>query len=131
MIERCAHHWSHINGVGYAQVRALVRVCRFEDMLADSAAFAARVCTDVGADAAGNGAGLEAWASRVQDTNNEKFVEARTSRVYSRPDHTRRLGRWRENLTPDELNSVLPIVREAAAGFDYPVPDEAALDSGP
>lgn len=100
-------------------------------MLADSAAFAARVCTDVGADAAGNGAGLEAWASRVQDTNNEKFVEARTSRVYSRPDHTRRLGRWRENLTPDELNSVLPIVREAAAGFDYPVPDEAALDSGP
>lgn len=130
VIERCAHHWSYINGVGYARVKDLVRVCRFEDMLTDPDVFAASICADVGADAAENAADLAAWSTSVQDTNNENFVEARTSRPYSRPDRTRRLGRWRENLTRDEVRRVLPIVREAAGGLGYPLPEEAALDPG-
>ncbi|MGI9431630.1 MAG: hypothetical protein ACR2PQ_05420 [Myxococcota bacterium] len=125
VIERCAHHWSHLNEVGYDSVRNLVRICRFEDLLEDPAAFAAQICEDVGADPATNTAGTSRWATRVQDTNNEKFVEARTSRRYSRPDHTRKVGRWRENLTPDELRLVLPIVRPAAERFGYALPDAA------
>ncbi len=36
---------------------------------------------------------------RVQNTNNGQFVEAKTSRAYSRTDHTVRVERWRENLS--------------------------------
>lgn len=127
VIEQCAHHWSHLNEVGYDSVRELVRICRFEDMLADPTAFAAQICTDVGADPSANAAGMSRWAARVQDTNNEQFVEARTSRPYSRPDHTRRIGRWRENLTPDELRRILPIVREVSTRFGYSLPSQPSV----
>ena len=33
LAERCAHHWNFINSFGYEQVRALVRVKKFEDMI--------------------------------------------------------------------------------------------------
>ena len=41
---------------------------------------------------------LAEWADRVQNTNNKKFVEAKTSRHYSRADHQTRIDRWKENL---------------------------------
>ena len=62
---------------------------------------------------------LSAWSLRVQDTNNEKFVEAKTSRNYSRPDHNKRIGRWKENLCHDDLLQVIPIVINAARLFGY------------
>jgi hypothetical protein len=63
-------------------------------------------------------ADLDGWADRVQDSNNERFVEAETSRGYSRPDHSRRVGRWR-NLAED-VDRAWPIVEDAAsAQFGY------------
>jgi hypothetical protein len=62
---------------------------------------------------------LDGWADRVQDSNNERFVEAETSRGYSRPDHSRRVGRWRENLSAEDVDRAWPIVTEAAAQFGY------------
>lgn len=59
------------------------------------------------------------WVCRVQNTNNEHFVEAMTSRSYSRKDHTVRVGRWRENLSSKELDQVLPIISETAGTFGY------------
>lgn len=51
--------------------------------------------------------------------NGDGFVEAETSRRHSRPDHSRRVGRWRENLSADEVDAVWPIVADAAATFGY------------
>ncbi len=129
LVERCAHHWAWINSVGHSAVASRVEaasfelmrfeVMRFEEMIADPAAFARRVCAVVGLDTEACSPAIGAWADRVQDTNNERFVEARTSRPYSRPDHSRRVGRWRENLSEDDVRAVTPIVAEAACTFGY------------
>jgi hypothetical protein len=124
VVERCAHHWDYINSIGYGQVSGLVEVCRFEEMLTSPRDFAERICADVGVSRAASAAGIATWSERVQDTNNEKFKEAKTSRHYSRPDHTRRLGRWKENLGSDELRQVVPLVRAAADTFGYQLLDE-------
>lgn len=119
LVEQCAHHWAFINTAGYRQVKDIATVVTFEAMIAGPAAFADGVCRGLGLDPGDFADGLAAWSSRVQDSNNENFVEARTSRGYSRPDHSRRVGRWQENLSADDIDRIWPIVAEAASGFGY------------
>jgi hypothetical protein len=119
LLERCAHHWNYLNTVGYAAVRDLARPTRFEDFVALPREFAEEICREVGLAPEDHGEALEGWASRVQNTNNAKFVEAKTSRGYSRPDHSRRIERWRENLTTEEVARLTPMVAETARGFGY------------
>lgn len=119
LLERCAHHWAFLNTAGFCQVDRLAKVVRFEAMIADPLGLATSVCAEIGVEATAEAAHLGQWSARVQDTNNAAFVEARTSRGYSRPDHERRVGRWRENLTPDEAQSLWPIVAEGARQFGY------------
>ncbi len=121
LLEQCAHHWTHINSIGYRHVATLAMTVRFEDMIADPSVFADQVCERIGLSPEAHRLERAQWARRVQDTNNEHFVEAKTSRHYSRPDHAVRVGRWRENLTREEIQSVLPIVAEAAQRFGYRV----------
>ena len=119
LLDRCAHHWNHINSVGYAEVRDVATVERFEPMLSDPLAFAERIYAHVGQDATEQAEALERWARRVQNSNNELFIEAKCSRPLSRPDHEVRLGRWRENLTEAEAEQITEVVREAASRFGY------------
>ena len=119
LLERCAHHWSYLNTVGFAAVRHLAKPKRFEEMLQDPRAFADSVCEEIGVDVGAHDAGLAEWSRRVQDTNNEHFVEAKTSRSYSRPDHERRVGRWRENLSAQDVALLRPMVAPAAEQFGY------------
>ncbi len=103
---------------GYAAVADRVVTNRFEDLIADPRACAERTAALVGVEA--SEAHVAAWVDRVRDTNDERFIEAETSRRRSRPDHTVRVGRWRENLTRDEVRAVIPIVADAARiqGYD-------------
>ena len=118
---RCAYHWAWINQVGFGHIRPFAHVVRFEDMLADPAAFAAHVGTVLAADI--GGPQVRAWIDRVQNTNNVAFVEAQTSRSYSRSDHAVRVGRWRENLDADQVRLVSPIVAKGAALHGYALPE--------
>ena len=123
LIERCAYHWTYINTVGYELAKPHVEVSRFEGMLGDPEGFARRICSEVGVNPDECEPELSAWCERVQDTNNEKFIEAKTSRDYSRPDHKNRIGRWRENLSHEDLRQVLPMVRDVAERFGYELPN--------
>ena len=124
LIEKCAHHWAYINTVGYDAVKDLAEVCHFEAMIRDPMAFALKICEKIGVESKDSLSALTAWADRVQDTNNEKFVEAITSRNLSRPDHKCRIGRWRENLSKKEVERVVPIISKAAVNFGYELPSE-------
>ena len=119
LVEQCAHHWAYINATGFNQVAAMATVFHFEHMIEDPKAFAYRVCECIGLSPHSHEQDLCQWANRVQDTNNERFVEAKTSRNYSRPDHSVRVGRWRENLTLAEVECVLPLVNKTAQRFGY------------
>lgn len=122
LVEQCAHHWAVINGAGYELVRDVAVINTFEDMIRDPRATAGSAVRSIGVDPATVAAELTTWSRRVQDTDNEDFVEAITSRRHSRADHSHRVGRWRENLTADEVAAVLPIVAPAARRFGYQLP---------
>jgi hypothetical protein len=122
LVERCAHHWAFLNRAGFAQVEALAEVVHFEAMITDPLAFARSICAEIGVDSDRHGATLARWAARVQDSNTAAFIEARTSRGYSRDDHQARIGRWRENLSDGDIERTWPIVAAAAARFGYAGP---------
>lgn len=124
LVERCAHHWAFLNTTGFGQVAHHASIVRFERMIAEPPTFAREVCALIGVNPDGAADHLQRWAQRVQDTNNTAFVEARTSRSYSRPDHERRVGRWRENLSPAEVERIWPIVAVAARRFGYALPSQ-------
>ena len=119
LLRRCAHHWVHINTLGYDQVRDRARLHRFEDMIGDPFGFAQDICGQVGLDPEACAPALRAWARRVQDEDNDDFEEAECSKPYSRSDHARKVGRWRENLSAAEIAELVPVVAEAAARFGY------------
>ena len=119
---RCARHWVHINTQGYEQQRDMAKLLRFKDMIRDPLEFAQGICGQVGLDPAANEAALRAWARRVQDQDNDDFEEAECSKSYSRPDHARKVGRRRENLSAAEVAELVPLVAETAARFGYQLP---------
>ena len=119
LVERCAHHWNYINSVGLVTVKDHVILSRFEDMLANPRAFAERVGHQTRIDTVRNTPALDAWAQRVQNTNNARFVEAETSREYSRADHRVKVDRWKENLSEEDLGRVMPIIKETAEEVGY------------
>jgi hypothetical protein len=125
LLARCAHHWAFLNTAGFDQVCDRAHVVRFEEMIAEPLAFAQSICSIVGVSAAACADHLARWAERVQDTNNAAFVEAVTSRGYSRPDHARRVGRWQENLSLAEASALWPIVEPAATRFGYALEADA------
>ena len=127
LLKRCAHHWLYINGPGYAQVEHIAKLVHFEEIIRDPLRFAIMVSQEVGLDPGEHQSELKAWAERVQDSNNERFIEAQTSQAYSRPDHTVRVGRWRENLTPTEVAQLRPMVAETAARFGYRLDEEESV----
>jgi hypothetical protein len=122
LVDQCAHHWAFLNSAGFAQVEALAEVVRFEAMIGDPLAFARAICARIGIDADAQNKALERWAGRVQNSNNAAFVEAQTSRGYSRADHKVRIGRWRENLSDDDVARIWPIVALPAERFGYARP---------
>jgi hypothetical protein len=122
LVEQCAHHWAVINQAGYDLVRDVAVVNRFEDMIRDPRTCAETAVQAVGIDPSTVAGELRTWSERVQDTNNDRFVEAMTSRRHSRPDHDRRVERWRDNLTPAEVASIVPVVGDAARRFGYDLP---------
>lgn len=119
LVVQCAHHWNYLNTVGYKQVAKFAHLSTFESAILTSEKFAKNVCELVNIDPVAEAKQIQNWCNRVQNTNNENFVEAMTSRAYSRNDHKVKVGRWKENMTTIEKNMVLDIVQETAKSFGY------------
>jgi hypothetical protein len=119
LITRCAHHWNYINTVSFDRVKNIAVVTRFEDLILEPLNFAKKICSYAGIDSELNKTSLELWAKRVQNSNNNDFVEAYTSRAYSTDDHRVRVNRWKENMKKEEVEQVVPIIKEAAGNFNY------------
>jgi hypothetical protein len=119
LLKRCAHHWAFLNSAGFKQVEKDAVVVHFESMLNDPRSLAVAACTTIGVEPASQAEPISRWARRVQNTNNADFVEAQTSRNYSRADHQVRIGRWRENLSAADVDTVWPIVHDSAKQFGY------------
>lgn len=118
LLDRCAHHWLYINTVGYAQVEAVAQISRYEDLLADKGHFVERLARQL-AWSEQELVEAKVWTERVQNTHNEKYVEAKTSSAYSTQDHSVKVGRWRENLSQAEAERLWEKVAPVAERFGY------------
>ena len=121
LLKQCAYHWNYINTVGYEQVKHLVKLKHFEDLILEPLSFASTICKDLEIDPESVGEALSEWAIRVQNTNNKNFVEAQTSRAYSTNDHKVKVGRWQENMTREEVDLVWPMIKNTALKFGYDI----------
>ena len=119
LVKQCPHHWNYINTIGFEKVQHLVTVTHFENMISDPRSFALQRSEEVGTDTTQEWNNIIEWSNRVQDTNNAQFVEAKTSRPYSTTDHQVRVGRWKENLSKEEVKLVWPLVAKTAQHFGY------------
>lgn len=127
LIKQCAHHWNYLNTVGYEKVADLVHLSKFEAAILNTEHFANRICKLVNVDIEAEAAHIATWCARVQNTNNSKFVEAETSRAYSTKDHRVKVGRWRENMTNEDLKIVLPMIKDTALKFGYDLSSNFSL----
>lgn len=127
LIERCAHHWTYINSYGYERVKSLAKLVYFEDMVRYPYGFASEICATLGLSLERHDLLVRRWATRVQDTNNGRFVEAVTSQSLSRPDHSVRIGRWKENLSADDVRVAARIIANVGQTFGYHI-DGLELD---
>jgi len=122
LVEQCAHHWAYLNTFGFQQVADIAIRVHFEQMIQDTSGFVRQVERALQSASLLTLPEVLAWTDRIQDQNNRNFVEAVTSRSFSRPDHTVRVGRWRQNLSDEDVDLVLPIIAEAAAMHGYELP---------
>lgn len=122
LIVRCAYHWNYINSVGFDQVKKCVKITRFEELISDPLQFAKNICRDVNIDTVSYFKDIKQWSDKVQNKNNEAFVEAMTSRAYSTKDHQVKVGRWKENMTKEEIDLVIPFIKDTASQFGYQLP---------
>ncbi|MEL7530364.1 MAG: hypothetical protein AAFN10_03610 [Bacteroidota bacterium] len=118
LLDQCAHHWLYINTVGYAQVAEIVEISRYEDLLADKAHFVERLAKQLSWSDQELAEAMK-WTERVQNTHNDKYVEAKTSSAYSTQDHSVKVGRWRENLSQAEAEKLWAKVAPVAEKFGY------------
>lgn len=119
LLKQCAHHWNYLNTVGFEQVKNLVKIKYFEELILETETYAQNICEDLELDKSIIQPALSDWRQRVQNVNNSKFKEAKTSQAYSTNDHKVRVGRWKENLTASEVAMVWPMVEATATRFGY------------
>lgn len=122
LVEQCAHHWNYLNTVGFEKVSHIVKIMKFEDMIADPRKFATTINEILRIDYKPNSTQIQEWIARVQNSNNSNFREAKTSQPYSTMDHSVRVDRWKENMTEMEIQSVLPLIADTAKKFGYELP---------
>jgi hypothetical protein len=122
LVERCAYHWAYVNGPGYEAIREFSVVNKYEDMIASPHNIALRICVEAGVDTNAYAGEIRRWAELVSNEKSDQSYEAKHQDRWSRLDHHVRVGRWRENLSSDEVRSVLPIVSKAAGNFAYELP---------
>ena len=121
LLEQCAYHWNYLNTIGYEKVANLVTISKFEAAVLNPVTFTKNICRLINVDTQAEAQNIQHWCDRVQNTNNEKFVEAMTSRPYSTKDHQVKVGRWRENLTAEEVAQIWSMVEITAKQFGYAI----------
>lgn len=126
IVVQCARHWQHINETGYLAVRDIATVMHYEDLVCDPHHFARQVCDKTGVDMVDHAEAIEAWAARVGNAKSPDSYEAKRQVHWSRQDHATRIERWRENLSPEDVEMVRPVVESAARLHSYDLPERVA-----
>ena len=98
-VERCARAWKEVLEIALEDLETVDHLqVRYEDLVADPRAQAVRILRylDLDIDPA-----VETFVTKIGDTTRDSYHAARQVH-WARGDHATRVGRWRDNLSPDE-----------------------------
>lgn len=114
---RCAHAWKESVEIGLSDLQAVEHIqVRYEDLLRSPLDTAARIFEFIGL--ASHPAVHDFCKLITNSTSNTYHAKIQTR--WYRDDHTERIGRWRENLTPAEMNEVNKILQPLLGQLGYP-----------
>jgi hypothetical protein len=98
-VERCARAWKEILELALADLEMVPHLqIRYEDLVQGPRATLERVFGHIGLELAPE---ATAYAARLSETVAGSYHAERQSH-WSRPDHDHRIGRFRENMTPEQ-----------------------------
>lgn len=119
---RCAHQWRDSVTIARADARALASgryvEVRYEDLLGEPAATVGRLLEFLGLDPHPE---VDAFLTRIQDATEGSYHARRQVRHYVE-NHSRRIGRYEENLTTEELEEVEEVCGPLLRELGYPPP---------
>lgn len=116
-VERCARTWrevvertlSDLGGVDHLEVRYERLVSDPSGVAADVSAFLELPPSDE----------VAAFCARIADRTDGSYAPQGASRNWNRADHSRRVGRWRENLSPSDQATVAGILGPLLTRLGY------------
>ncbi len=117
-VVRCAHAWKEIMRIGLNDLADVPHLqIRYEDLVTDPEEIARQVFAYLGLSL--HPAVIE-FCRKIQDAT-EGSYQAKYQTVWSRRDHRRRVGRWRENLTAEQQREIVRILAPTLESLGYPV----------
>ncbi len=117
-IERCARAWKEVIEVAERDLAGVNHFeVRYEELVTNPLPVAQRLLTFLDLPPSPE---VEAFASKIQDTTEGSYLADNYSKRWNTADHVRRIGRWRENLSPAEQATVQKILAETLARLNYP-----------
>ncbi len=116
-LERCARVWKEVVTIAEEDLKNMDHLdVRYEALVRDPKPLAARVLGHLGLPPSDS---VNAFCQRIQDQTEGSYMADNYSRRWNTIDHERRVGRWRENLNPDEQRMVEEVLSETLARFGY------------
>ncbi len=118
LVEQCARHWRFINETGRAEIRPEpVITIRYEDLVSNpvDTGYVALTAAGISANAAKDA--VAKWAPGVSPDKGGYEADMQTR--WSRNDHSRRIGRWRENLSNEETDICWSVLGDSPLTYGY------------
>lgn len=124
-VERCARTWREVVETALEDLAADDSArpaseghleVRYERVVSDPADVARDLGAHLGLPPA---AEMNEFCEKIADRTEGSYAPQGASRNWNRADHDRRVGRWRENLSPDDQATVLRILGPLLARLGY------------
>jgi len=114
--ERCARVWKEVLEIALEDLEAVDHLqVRYEDLVADPRVQAVRILRylDLDIDPA-----VETFLAKISNTTRDSYHAARQVH-WARGEHAFRVGRWRENTSPDEQARISKLLRPMLERLGY------------
>lgn len=117
-VTRCAMAWRAVLEVAMEDLADVPHLqVRYEDLVREPVMTAKKILNFLALDEDPN---VVAFASQIQDRTTDSYLAKGQDR-WCRDDHSRRVGRWRENISPDEQAEVLRLIGPTLERLGYVV----------
>ncbi len=117
-VVRCAMAWRDAMQIALDDLETIPNLMiKYEDLVFSTEETAATVLDYLGLK---NHASVKEFCTKIQNSTRDSY-HAQSQLTWYRNNHTVRVGRWRQNLNPEQQGIVRKILQETLTRLDYPI----------